>query len=272
MRYMKIFCCIVACLGALSLGANAETPIDISVNGTYIQLDAAPVIENGRTLVPVRALSNALDFDSVTWNAANKQVQIADNSTQISLQIGSKTATVNGNSAQMDTAAKLMHNKTYVPLRFLAEATGAAVNWNSRKYTAEIIKDGISVPASAGYTEDMLDWLARIVHAEAQGESKAGKVAVANVVLNRVDSNQFPDTIYGVIFDTQYGVQFTPVANGTIYNTPGGESYSAAKQAMHGRNEAGESLYFCNPQTSTSTWILQNRQLYRTIGKHEFYL
>ncbi len=274
MRYMKFLFCIAACLG-LSIHANAETPIDITVNGTYIQVDSAPVIENGRTLVPVRSVSNALVFDDVTWDGTAKKVTVSGNGTEITLKIGEKTAIVNGKKQQMDTAAKIINDRTYVPIRFVSEAMGADVDWNHKLYTVEIVKKDISVPAHAvntDYTRDDLDWLAKIVHAEAQGESLEGKVAVANVILNRIESKEFPNSVYEVVFDRKYGVQFTPVVNGAIYNNPAQESYKAAKQALYGKDAAGKSLYFCNPRTSSSSWIIRNRPFYKSIGNHDFFL
>lgn len=275
MRYRKFLFCIAACLGVFAMHANAETPVDITVNGTYIQVDSAPVIESGRTLVPVRSVSNALVFDRVEWDGAAKKVTVSDADTEIILKIGDKTAVVNGVRKQMDTAAKLINDRTYVPVRFVSEAMGAEVDWNHKLYTVEITKPGISVPGHAvneDYTREDLDWLAKIVHAEAQGESHQGKVAVANVIMNRIESTDFPDTVYEVVFDRKYGVQFTPVANGAIYNNPAQESYKAAKQALYGKDEAGESLYFCNPRTSTSSWIINNRPFYKSIGNHDFFL
>lgn len=255
--------------------ANAETPIDITVNGTYIQVDSAPVIEQDRTLVPLRAVSDALVFDDVQWDNSAKRVTISGHGTEIQLKIGDKTAVVNGVSQKMDVAPKIIQNRTYVPIRFISENMGAEVDWNHKLYTVEIEKKGVTVPAQAvnwDYTRDDLDWLAKIVHAEAQGESQQGKVAVANVILNRTESQDFPDTIYGVIFDRKYGVQFTPTANGAIYNNPAQESYRAAKQALYGKSEAGESLYFYNPRIAASSWIANNRTFYKRIGNHDFYL
>ena len=99
-----------------------------------------------------------------------------------------------------------------------------------------------------------------------------GKIAVANVVLNRVQSNLYADNIYDVIFDTNYGVQFTPVLNGSIYNVPLGDSIIAAKRALNGESHAGKSLYFLNPKTAQSFWIVNNRIFYKSIGNHDFYL
>lgn len=120
--------------------------------------------------------------------------------------------------------------------------------------------------------EDELYWLSRIIHAEAQGEPYEGMVAVGNVVLNRVKSNDFPDNVYDVIFDVQYGyTQFSPVIDGSIYNTPHEESIRAAKAALNGERPVGDALYFLNPRKATNFWIVGNREYFMTIGDHDFY-
>jgi N-acetylmuramoyl-L-alanine amidase len=138
--------------------------------------------------------------------------------------------------------------------------------------------DGIVGPQTreklfgSSHNETDLYWLSRIIHAEAKGESYKGKVAVGNTVLNRVKSKDFPNTVKGVIFDSKYGVQYTPVANNTIYNTPDQSSINAAKDALSGVNYVGNSMYFYNPRTATSSWISKNRPYYATIGNHNFHL
>lgn len=120
--------------------------------------------------------------------------------------------------------------------------------------------------------DEDLYWLSRIIHSEAQGESYQGKVAVGNVVLNRVSSSQFPNSIKGVVFDKQNGyTQFSPVIDGTIYNTPNNDSVRAAKEVLAGARPVGGALYFLNPQKSTNFWITSNRKYMTTIGKHDFY-
>ncbi|AKL94408.1 cell wall hydrolase, SleB [Clostridium aceticum] len=120
--------------------------------------------------------------------------------------------------------------------------------------------------------EDDMYWLSRIIHAEAQGEPYQGKVAVGNVVLNRVRSSNFPNTIYGVVFDRQHGyVQFSPVIDGTIHNTPNRDSVQAATEALNGAKPVGDALYFLNPRKATNFWIVANRRFMKTIGDHDFY-
>ena len=67
-------------------------------------------------------------------------------------------------------------------------------------------------------------------------------------------------------------MQFEPVINGSIYNTPSNESVISAKRALRGENTVGKSLYFFNPKTAASNWIEKNRQYYITINNHDFYL
>nr|WP_276576361.1 peptidoglycan-binding protein [Caldicoprobacter algeriensis] len=117
-----------------------------------------------------------------------------------------------------------------------------------------------------------LYWLARIIHAEAAGEPYIGKVAVGSVIMNRVKSPNFPNTIYGVIFEYYKGIpQFSPVQDGTIYNTPSSESYRAAQEAYYGSKPVGNALYFFNPAKASGGWIVRNRTYITTIGNHAFY-
>jgi N-acetylmuramoyl-L-alanine amidase len=117
------------------------------------------------------------------------------------------------------------------------------------------------------YSNEELDLLARLVRAEAQGESLQGKIAVACVVLNRVESSTFPNTIKGVIY--QKG-QFQPVRNGAINKAADQESIKAVQEAItSSRQIAGASLFFYNPATAKSRW-LDSRATTVVIGHHVF--
>ncbi len=110
--------------------------------------------------------------------------------------------------------------------------------------------------------------LARIVHAESKGEPYLGQVAVAAVILNRVDSPDFPNTLAGVIY--QPGA-FEPVSNGTINQAVPNDASArkAAREALNGYDPTGGCLYFFNPNTATSKWIW-SKSIVKTIGKHHF--
>lgn len=110
--------------------------------------------------------------------------------------------------------------------------------------------------------------LSKLVYAEARGETYKGKVAVAAVVLNRVSSASFPNTISGVIY--QSGA-FTCVNNGSINNTPDSECIRAAREALNGWDPTGGCLYYYNPRTAVDDWI-RTRTIKTVIGNHSFCL
>ena len=110
--------------------------------------------------------------------------------------------------------------------------------------------------------------LARAINGEARGEPYEGQVAVGAVILNRVNSPQFPNTIAGVIYEPG---AFTAVADGQI-NVPIAESSTvvkAARDALNGWDPTGGAIYYFNPDTATNSWIW-SRPLIKTIGKHRF--
>ena len=127
------------------------------------------------------------------------------------------------------------------------------------------------VKADRAYNYEDLYWLSRIISAEAKGESFTGQIGVGTVVLNRVRSKQFPNSVKGVVFDKKYGTQFTPVSNGTIYHTPTQSAVVAAKMCLDGYTLSDSVLYFLNPAISTSSWIQNHRKYAFRIGNHEFY-
>jgi len=108
--------------------------------------------------------------------------------------------------------------------------------------------------------------LARLVQAEAEGEPFEGKVAVADVVLNRVEHEQFPDTIKDVIYQKN---AFEPVQNGSINEPASDEAVKAVEEALIDQDKNEELLYFYNPETATSDWIF-SREVVKKIGNHSF--
>ena len=108
--------------------------------------------------------------------------------------------------------------------------------------------------------------LSKLVYAEARGESYKGQVAVAAVVLNRVESSSFPNTISGVIY--QSGA-FSCVSNGSINNTPDSTAIRAALDALNGWDPTGGCLYYYNPRKTDDEWI-RTRTVKTVIGNHYF--
>ncbi|MCA0758004.1 spore cortex-lytic enzyme [Paenibacillus sp. N4] len=111
-----------------------------------------------------------------------------------------------------------------------------------------------------------LNMLARIIYAESRGEPYEGQVAVGAVVLNRVESSSFPDTIKGVIEQPR---AFTAVDDGQYKLKPNETAYQAAMEAVRGIDPTNGALYYFNPETATSKWIWSRKQTLK-IGRHVF--
>ena len=152
--------------------------------------------------------------------------------------------------------------------------TAEAVKKFQRKHG--LVVDGICGPATLAKiglptgqstsSSNNVDLLARIINGEARGETYTGQVAVGAVVLNRVRSSSFPNTIAGVIY--QPGA-FTAVSDGQINKPVVQSCYNAARDALNGWDPSGGALYYFNPNTATSDWIW-SRPVVARIGNHVF--
>jgi N-acetylmuramoyl-L-alanine amidase len=127
-------------------------------------------------------------------------------------------------------------------------------------------KTGSGTPSRGGTASGDLYLLARVVYGEARGEPYAGQVAIAAVILNRINSSKFPHTIAGVVY--QPGA-FTCVSDGQINLAPDSNAIRAARDAMNGWDPSGGAIYYFNPATATSDWIW-SRPVITVIGRHRF--
>ncbi|MBH0229608.1 spore cortex-lytic enzyme [Halobacillus yeomjeoni] len=122
----------------------------------------------------------------------------------------------------------------------------------------------VNVPS--GYSQNDIQLMANAVYGEARGEPYVGQVAVAAVILNRVSSASFPNSVSGVIFEPR---AFTAVSDGQIWLTPNEQAKEAVLDAINGWDPSGQALYYFNPNTATSSWIWSRPQI-KQIGKHIF--
>jgi N-acetylmuramoyl-L-alanine amidase len=128
------------------------------------------------------------------------------------------------------------------------------------------IKASSSSGTSSSYSDADVQLLAKLIYGEARGESYVGQVAVGAVVMNRIKSASFPNTMSGVIYQSY---AFTAVADGQINLTPDATAKKAAQDAMNGWDPTYGALYYYNPATATSGWIF-SRQTTVVIGNHVF--
>ena len=154
---------------------------------------------------------------------------------------------------------------TIKAVKYFQSKNGLSVDGIIGPKTAAALGMTLSGSSSSISSSD-LNLLARCVYAEARGEPYTGQVAVAAVVLNRVKSASFPNTIAGVIYQPY---AFTAVDDGQINLTPNDTAYKAAQDALNGWDPTYGCIYYFNPATATSSWIWSREQVV-TIGKHIF--
>lgn len=141
----KIYCLFMCFFITLTYVSAADAQqISVVVNDNAVNFDQPPVIDDGRTLVPVRAVTEALGA-LVDWDQSSGTVTARRDKTDITLTVGSDTAYINGNITELDVPAKIVNERTLVPLRFIAEGFGCYVGWKDSTKTV-YIADGENMP------------------------------------------------------------------------------------------------------------------------------
>lgn len=133
-RMKKGLLLFTVCLTMISSNVIAQRNIKITLNGKEIKTDAAPFIKNNRTLVPIRFISEALNYD-VKWNEKAQTVNINNQKDTLDLKINSDKVLVNGDEKTIDVAPVIYKNRTFVPIRFVSENLGVNVGWNDKTST-----------------------------------------------------------------------------------------------------------------------------------------
>ena len=246
--------------------------VDLYKDGRQI-LKGQVVDIGGTVYVPVQRFADLFGSFKTVYTEATEQVVITGTNLSITVKVGDPYITVNERIFYTGKKVISLGGWIFVPLTSMSKAVNAKVTIRQGYYDAFITSgDPTKVQwASEYYNSTDLYWLSRIISAEAKGEPFAGQIAVGNVVLNRVRSKQFPNTVKGVVFDTKYGTQFSPVSSGTIYNTPTASAVRAAKICLEGYSLSTKMIYFYNPSIATSSWIGRTRPYIMTIGNHKFY-
>lgn len=208
------------------------------------------------TLLTLLALPlQASEASVIAWGSRGQLVTLVQQALQ---QWGYLAGSVDG----------VFGRETYEAVVLFQQRNNLTVDGKVGSATAEALGLDLSGAALTAtlYRETELTLLARLISGEARGEPYIGQVAVAAVVLNRVRSAAFPNTISGVIF--QSGA-FDAVWDGQFDLEPADSCYRAARDAMNGWDPTGGCVYYYNPSTATSEWIL-TRPVQLTIGHHAF--
>lgn len=267
---------MVSQTGAVS-GENASTnqnPADysrtrVSYFGSVYTFTNEIICKDGVYYIPIREMSDLMGA-ACTWDERSQGcwVTAADSSVTFGVSLDSDIIEAKGRLIPMEGSCIRYGNSFYIPARNFARVMGLSY-WIDETYNKILFAGGQPLKSAAEfYNADDLKWMSRIIHAEAAGEIFKGKVAVGNVVMNRVKSPKFPNTVYNVIFAQN---QFTPVKTGKINNTPSDASIRAAKLALEGYNVVPDCVYFTASKSAATSWIVRTRTFMYKIGNHRFY-
>lgn len=267
-RFLSMVLLVLTVVFAVT-GYSRAAPVNVTVDGK--EFSGGKLI-GSVTYVPIKAFSQTLTDSVVHWDGESRTVEVRGEDTSLEARMDESYIESKDRVLYSGNPNIIIDGSAYIPIRTLTKGLGGSVEWDSETRTAKVSTDEEFKSAEEHYDWNDLYWLAKIINAESEGESLEGKIAVGNVVLNRVESPEFPDNVYDVIHDKNGGVQFTPVANGSINNYPGEESFKAAKICLENYRLTDKNiLFFLNPVISTSTWIPENRDFVMTIGRHDFY-
>lgn len=273
--------CLIICM--VSGFASAEIANDSKLTDT--NYEAVPMYINGikmsdgikiedTTYMTVRTFFDAIGVQTdIAWNGESNTATVTSEGLEMTATVGDKYITVNGRCFYLPFGVINLNGSIAVPVRELAKAYQVEVTWDEVTSSVSVMADNPKVldRADTFYNEQDLYWLSRLINAEAGNQPFDGKIGVGDVVINRVADPTCPDTIYGVVFDSKYGVQFSVTQNGGIYDEPNAESVIAAKICLEGYNIVGDSIYFVNPDVGVSSWFTNTRVFVSTIGEHDFY-
>ena len=204
-----------------------ENAVWINYNGQLLELETFAIAISGTTYVPVRDFFEALGC-TVEWNSGKQTVTVTRGTElEAVFTLNSRLARANLRCRYMDQACILLEGSAMVPVRAAAKIFNAEVIWDGENQAVHLTGNGVLESGLTYYDDegDSLLWLARIIYHESGNQPLDGKVAVGNVVMNRVNNPIFPDTVYDVLYDNRTGVQFLKQSNTKIFKEPNEESW-----------------------------------------------
>lgn len=223
-------------------------------------------IADGVTYVSVVDFVRAMDpAGTVTWTGDGIRVETG----RLAMSANAKDAYLeaNGRYLYLEDGIQLSNGRAMLPLSILAKVFDAQLSWDGATSTAHVTRgSGALESGDTFYDEEAVYLLSHIINAESGNQPLAGKISVGNVIMNRVASSLFPNTISDVIYQKN---QFSPTVNGAFQKTPTESSVIAAKLVLDGAVVMDDALFFNT--VNCRSWAAKHRTLIDVIGGHAFY-
>lgn len=225
---------------------------------------------NDEVYISMRAFFQAVLAEcSVSWyddTAIIMGATQAGESLTVTARPGNLYLVANERYLYVANGVRNLNGCTMAPLSVLAKIFCAPIYTDTYGNWSVWPSNSLLMHGSLYYNQSELDIMARLINAEAGNQALSGKIAVGDVIMNRVASNQFPNSIYDVIYQKN---QFSVVYSSAFQKTPEESSVLAAKLAMDGAEVLDDVLFF--NRSGLNCWAAQNRCYITTIGNHDFY-
>ncbi len=244
-----------------------EVEVSVKINDNYVKSDQKNILINDTVFVLARFVAEALN-GQVRWNEDTKSMIIDYEGKQMKLTADSDVAYIDSKEYELDYKPFLRGGRMYIPVRFVSENLNCDINWVHETFTVDIKKENLLISEEKfeqrSYTDEEMKLLAKIIQVESGNTQLEGRLGVANVVLNRVKSDRFPNDIKGVVY--QQG-QFPP-AHKKSFKTlkPSNISNIAAKKALEGVNNVEDCLFF-----NSRPFKSKKKDFYKIINSEYFY-
>ena len=261
---------VPAAAGASPLALAETTESGLLIDGEYAPIGVSMSRENGVTYVSLSGMSKALDESAqVSWNAENAVATITTSKVRITAKVGQLYLEANGRYLYLPEQVQMVNGQVTVPLWAVAKAFDAQVGWDASTGVVSVTRGSGGIQSGETYyDQESLFWLSRVIFAESGNQPLEGKMAVGNVVLNRVASPIYPNTVKAVLAQKN---QFSTYKSGALANrTPNESSVIAAKLVLDGGEveECKGALYF---DSNARSWAARNKVCVAVIGGHKFY-
>ena len=242
----------------------------LCVDGEYVSVEVARVQHDGVTYVALAPMAKELDESvQIGWDGSSSTVTVKSSKLSLTAKVGQLYIQANGRYLYVPEGVQMVGGKVTVPLSVLVKAFDARLSWDAASGTVVVNRgSGAIQSGDSYYNQDDLFWLSRIIQAECGNQPLEGRMAVGNVVLNRVKNPAFPSTVKGVLSQKN---QFTTWKNGALAKrTPNATSVIAAKLVLDGGEvESTKGATFFD--SNSNSWAARNKTCVAVIGNHKFY-
>lgn len=261
---------IPAAVGASPLELAENTRNDLLIDGEFAPAEVTMTVQDGVSYVALAAIAPLLDETAVvSWNGGAGTVTVTTAKLTLAAGVGQLYLEANGRYLYLPERVQMSDGRAMVPLWAVAKAFDAKVGWDSATGTVTVTTGtGAIRSGESYYNQNDLFWLSRVIYAESGNQPLEGQMAVGNVVMNRVASPIYPNSVEGVLAQKN---QFTTYKSGKLADrTPNTSSIIAAKLVLDGGvvEDVAGALYF---DSSSNSWAARNKEFVATIGNHKFY-